>query len=98
MELNKLTAQEAAEMIEDGDDIGLSGFTPAGVPKMLPHAISEKALREHEAGRPFKINVYTGAATAQSCDRYLTNAQPILYRAPYTTKKEFRRHVNADEL
>ncbi|MDD4760616.1 MAG: acetyl-CoA hydrolase/transferase C-terminal domain-containing protein [Bacteroidaceae bacterium] len=98
MELNKLTAQEVAEMIQDGDDIGLSGFTPAGVPKMVPHAISEKALREHEAGRPFKINVYTGASTGQSCDGDLTNAQAIHFRAPYTTNKDFRRHVNADEL
>ena len=98
MELSKITAQEAAEQIQNGDNVGLSGFTPAGVPKTLPHVIAQKALREHEAGRPFKINVYTGASTGQSCDGDLTNAQAIAYRAPYTTNKDFRTHVNAGEL
>lgn len=98
MELNKITAQEAAAMIENGDNIGLSGFTPAGVPKSVPHALSEKALKEHEAGRTFLINIYTGASTGQSCDGDLTNAHAIKYRAPYTTNKDFRSHVNAGEL
>ena len=98
MELEKISAIEAAELIQNGDNVGLSGFTPAGVPKMLPHAIAEKAIREHEAGKPFKINVYTGASTGQSCDGDLTNAQAIAYRAPYTTNKDFRTHVNAGEV
>jgi succinate CoA transferase len=98
MELSKITAEEAASLIENGDNVGLSGFTPAGVPKMVPHAISVKAIKEHEAGRAFKINVYTGASTGQSCDGDLTNAQAIAYRAPYTTNRDFRSHVNAGEL
>ena len=98
MELNKITAEEAASLIENGDNIGLSGFTPAGAPKMVPHAISEKAVKEHKAGHAFKINVYTGASTGQSCDGDLTNAQAIKYRAPYTTNKDFRNHVNAGEV
>lgn len=98
MELNKITAEEATSLIENGDNIGLSGFTPAGAPKMVPHAISEKAVKEHKAGHAFKINVYTGASTGQSCDGDLTNAQAIKYRAPYTTNKDFRNHVNAGEV
>ena len=33
MGFNKITAAEAAALIQNGDTIGLSGFTPAGVPK-----------------------------------------------------------------
>lgn len=98
MKLNKISAQEAAEMVQNGDHIGLGGFTPAGVPKMVIHAISEKAVKEHEEGRAFKVNIYTGASTGQSCDGDMTNAQAIEYRAPYTTNRDFRRHVNAGEL
>lgn len=98
MELNKLTAAEAAEMIQNGDNIGLSGFTPAGVPKKITHELALKAEREHAAGHPFKVNIYTGASTGQSCDGDLANAQALNYRAPYTTNKDFRTHVNNGEI
>ena len=42
MAYTRLTAAEAAAMIKDQDNIGLSGFTPNGVPK----ATSENSLRE----------------------------------------------------
>ncbi|MBQ0049577.1 MAG: acetyl-CoA hydrolase [Bacteroidales bacterium] len=98
MEFNKITAAEAAALIQNGDTIGLSGFTPAGAPKSIPAAIAAKAEAEHAAGRPFKISIFTGASTGQSCDGALSNAQAIDYRAPYTTNGDFRKHVNNNEL
>ncbi len=53
---------------------------------------------EHAAGRPFKINIFTGAITGQSCDGELSNQQAIGFRAPYTTNSDFRKHVNACEI
>ncbi|MBQ8097944.1 MAG: acetyl-CoA hydrolase [Bacteroidaceae bacterium] len=98
MELNKITAQEAAALIQNGDNIGLSGFTPAGAPKIVTHALAERAAKEHAEGRPFKVNIYTGASTGQSCDGDMSNADAINFRAPYTTNKDFRRHVNNGEI
>ena len=98
MEFNKITAVEAAALIQNGDTIGLSGFTPAGVPKCIPAAIAEKAEAEHAAGNPFKISIFTGASTGQSCDGALSNAQAIDFRAPYTTNGDFRKRVNQNEL
>ena len=98
MELSKITAQEAAAMIHNGEHIGLSGFTPAGAPKRVTHALSERAAKEHAEGRPFKVNIYTGASTGQSCDGDLSNAEAIGFRAPYTTNSDFRRHVNNGEI
>ena len=43
MEFNKITAAEAAALIENGQTIGLSGFTPAGTPKCTPAEIAKKA-------------------------------------------------------
>ena len=85
MEFNKITAAEAAALIENGQTIGLSGFTPAGTPKCTPAEIAKKAEAEHEAGRPFKISIISGASTGQSCDGALANAQAIDFRTPYTT-------------
>ena len=98
MGFNKITAAEAAALIQNGDTIGLSGFTPAGVPKSVPAEIARKAEKEHAEGKEFKINILTGASTGQSCDGMLANAHAIKFRAPYTTNKDFRTHVNNNEI
>ena len=98
MAYKRITAAEAAAMIRNGENIGLSGFTPAGTAKAVTKELAKKALAEHEAGREFKVGLFTGASTGQSADGDLSNAQAIKYRAPYTTNGDFRRHVNAGEI
>ena len=98
MSLKRITAAEAAAQIENGHTLGLSGFTPAGVPKSVTAELAKKAHTEHEAGRPFKVNIFTGASTGQSCDGMLANEQAIGLRAPYTTNPDFRKHVNLNEI
>ena len=36
----RMTADEAAEIIQHNDMVAFSGFTPAGSPKALPTAVS----------------------------------------------------------
>ncbi len=98
MDFKRIAASEAAAMVKDGQTIGLSGFTPAGSPKCTTAEIARKAEAEHKAGRPYKINVFTGASTGQSCDGVLSNAQAIEFRAPYTTNSDFRKRVNNGEI
>ncbi|MCM1483701.1 MAG: hypothetical protein NC043_05150, partial [Muribaculaceae bacterium] len=43
-------------MINNGDNLGFSGFTASGSPKVVPEALAARAEKEHEAGRPFKVN------------------------------------------
>ena len=93
-----MTAAEAAALIKNGDHIAMSGFTPAGVAKATTKELAKIAVAEHEAGREFKVAIFTGASTGQSTDGDLANAQAILYRAPYTTNPDFRKHVNAGEI
>ncbi|MFA5470053.1 MAG: acetyl-CoA hydrolase, partial [Bacteroidales bacterium] len=68
MSLNFVTAREAASVIKHNDNVGFSGFTPAGAPKVLAEAIAEKAKTEQQAGREFKIGMFTGASTGDSLD------------------------------
>ena len=49
-----ITAEEAASHIKNGDTVGLSGFTAPGVPKDTFDAVAAHAVKEHEAGRPYK--------------------------------------------
>jgi succinate CoA transferase len=98
MSFKFITAAEAASLVNDGDNIAVSGFTPAGTAKAVTKAIAERAEEEHAKGHPFQIGVYTGASTGDATDGTLSRAKAIRFRAPYTTLPEFRKHVNNGEI
>lgn len=90
-----LTAQEAASHIKNGYNVGFSGFTVSGTPKVVSVAIADFAKKEHEAGREFKINVFTGASTNDFVDGELTRANAINKRTPYQSCTDFRKAANS---
>ncbi len=92
-----MSAQEAAEFVNDGDIIGFSGFTPAGCPKEVPTAIAHKAERLHAEGKPFQIGMYTGASTGDSLDGMLARAHAIKFRTPYQSNKDLRAALNTHD-
>ena len=42
-----ITATEAAQMIKNGQSVGLSGFTPAGAPKAVTKELAKLAQSYH---------------------------------------------------
>ena len=68
MALKFITAEEAASYVHHNDNVGFSGFTPAGCPKVVPGAIARKAAEEHAKGNPFQIGMFTGASTGDKLD------------------------------
>ena len=90
--------EEAAEYIQNGMTIGVSGFTSPGCPKVVPPAIAAKAVREHEAGREFKVNIFSGASTNDNIDGELTRAHAINFRAPYQSLGDMRKGINTGEI
>ena len=95
MALPFMTAAEAAQLINHGDICGMGGFTPAGAPKDVPTAIAQRAEAFHAEGKPFKIGMYTGASTGDSCDGALARAHAIEFRTPYQGNKDLRTELNA---
>ena len=93
--LPRLTAAEAASLINDGDTIAFSGFTPAGAPKAVTLALAERAKAIHAEGKPFKVGVITGASTGKSLDGALANADAISFRTPYQSNADLRKSINA---
>ena len=89
-----MSAQEAADFIQNGDNLGLSGFTAAGIPKCVPRAIAEKAKALHAEGKPFKVSVYTGASTSPSVDGALVEADALDRRTPYQSSPALRTACN----
>ena len=98
MVLKFMTAQEAAEFVNNGDIVGMGGFTPAGAPKDVPTAIAHKAEKLHAEGKPFKIGMYTGASTGDSCDGMLARAQAVEFRTPYQSTKDMRAELNKQNV
>ena len=95
MALKFITADEAAALVQHGDNVGFSGFTPAGCPKVVPGAIAKRAEAEHAAGRPFKIGMFTGASTGDRLDGALARAEAVKFRTPYQSNKDMRTGINA---
>jgi propionyl-CoA:succinyl-CoA transferase len=92
-----MTAEEAASHIQHGDTIGFSGFTPAGACKSIPIALAARARAEHDAGRPFKVGVLTGASTGPSLDGALAGAEAISFRTPYQSDATLRKQINTGQ-
>lgn len=98
MAYNYITAAEAAEMIKHGDTIGLSGFTAPGAPKLISEHLAVKAEKEHAEGRPFKVNIFTGASTSDHVDGVLSRANAINMRAPYQNVPDLRKRINCHDV
>jgi succinate CoA transferase len=90
----RLTPLEAAEQIRDGETVAFSGFTPAGAPKETPKAIATRAGTLHQAGKPYRIGVLTGASTGKSLDGALAKSDSILFRTPYQNDPDLRKSIN----
>lgn len=88
-----VSAEEAASWIEDGMNIGMSGFTLFGDPKEFPLALSKRGETED-----FKINLYTGASLGPAADQSMAEAGIINLRVPYQGNPVMRKKINTGEI
>jgi succinyl-CoA:acetate CoA-transferase len=93
-----MTATDAASLIPSGATVGMSGFTGAGYPKLLPLALAERINAHHARGQKFKLNVWTGASTAPELDGALAKVDGIELRLPYQSDPTCRKRINAGRM
>lgn len=92
--VNKVvSAEDAAALIQDGDIVGMSGFTRAGDAKVVPLALAQRAKNEK-----IKIDVYTGASLGPEVDQILAEAGAIRKRGPYQGDPAIRNLINKGEV
>src|SRR3954451_13959660 len=91
-------AEAAAGHIRHGDTVGMSGFTGAGYPKVVPQALAKEIHDAHDAGEPFKVNVWTGASTAPELDGALASVDGIELRLPYQSDPISREKINSGRM
>ncbi|OUM84142.1 MAG: acetyl-CoA hydrolase [Bacillus thermozeamaize] len=88
-------AEEAAQWIGHGMTLAMGGFAQAGDAKAVPRALVERVRRE---GKPFKINVFTGASINSEIDGLFAEAGIVNLRLPYQSEKRMRERINAGEV
>lgn len=98
MSIPFITAEEAASYIKNGDNVAFSGFTASGTPKVVTVALAERAKKLHEEGKPFKINVFTGASTNDHVDGEFARANAVAIRTPYQSHSDMRKSLNSAEM
>ena len=89
-----MSAEEAAALIQNGELIGVSGFTLAGYPKEVPKALAERGKALREAGVDFKVSLFSGASTGDECDGNLARAGILDWRMPYQSNPSLRKAIN----
>jgi acyl-CoA hydrolase len=92
------TAEEAAEHIDPGDTVGISGFTGAGYPKAVPTALAARIEAARRDGGRFRIQAWSGASTAPDLDGVLAAVHGISKRIPYQSDPTLRRQINDGEV
>jgi succinyl-CoA:acetate CoA-transferase len=93
-----MSADDAAALIAPGSTVGMSGFTGSGYPKAVPLALAARIEREHAAGRPFQVRIWTGASTGPELDGALAKANGIEFRLPYNSDPVAREKINRGEM
>lgn len=94
----RLSAPDAAALIQPGMTVAMSGFTGAGYPKAVPQALAARMEQVHAGGGEFRVRVLTGASTAPELDGVLARAKGMELRLPYQSDPVLREQINAGEL
>lgn len=94
----RMSAAQAAELIQPGMTVAMSGFTGAGYPKALPQALATRIEGAHALGEAFRVKVLTGASTAPELDGVLAKAEGIELRLPYQSDPNLRDRINSGDL
>src|ERR1035437_1145001 len=93
-----MSADAAASLIQNGDNVGMSGFTGAGYPKLVPAALARHIEQANHGGNLFRIGVWTGASTAPELDGALAKVGGIEMRLPYQSDPTCRARINAGQM
>ncbi|MGN0001930.1 MAG: acetyl-CoA hydrolase/transferase family protein [Sphingobacterium composti] len=88
-----MSADAAAQLIQDGMVVGSSGFTKAGDSKVVLPALAERAKREK-----VKITLMTGASLGHDTDGKLAEAGALTKRMPFQVDRTLRNKINAGEV
>ncbi|WP_027389549.1 acetyl-CoA hydrolase/transferase C-terminal domain-containing protein [Chrysiogenes arsenatis] len=78
-------------------DLGWSGFTPVGYPKVVPIAIAEHVERNNLQGK-WKFNLFIGASVGAETEDRWAGLDIIDRRWPYQTGSNLKNAINSGKI
>jgi len=82
----KMDPKDCVQFFKPGMDIGCSGFTPAGYPKVVPIALADYVEENNLQGK-WKFNLFIGASVGVEFEDRWATLDMIDRRWPYQTGK-----------
>lgn len=91
-----VSSQEAVSVIEDGMTVAVSGYTPAGYPKIIPIELVKQ--HNQSSGESFKINLISGASVGPEIDSEMSAAGLIRRRIPFQANSNLSKLINQGKV
>jgi len=88
-----MAAEETIRFFRDGMDLGWSGFTPVGYPKVVPLALADYVEKNNLQGK-MRFNLFIGASIGAEVEDRWASLQMTDKRWPYQTGKVVQKQVN----
>lgn len=82
-----MSADQAAQVIQTGMTVGMSGFTIVGYPKAIPHALVK-------SGHAKELTICIGASVGDDLDGAMVRAGLVKKRYSYQSNKDMRSAIN----
>lgn len=88
-----MQAEDTIPFFKNGMDLGWSGFTPVGYPKVVPLALADYVEANNLQGK-MRFNLFIGASIGQEVEDRWASLQMTDKRWPYQTGKVIQKQVN----
>lgn len=88
-----MNAEDTIRFFKDGMDLGWSGFTPVGYPKVVPLALADYVEQNNLQGK-MRFNLFIGASIGAEVEDRWAELGMTDKRWPYQTGKIIQKQVN----
>ncbi len=92
-----MSAEETIPFFKNGMDLGWSGFTPVGYPKVVPAALADY-VEENDLQGKMRFNLFIGASIGAEIEDRWASLKMTDKRWPYQTGKVIQKGVNNGEV
>lgn len=91
------TAEEVIPLFKDGMNLGWSGFTPVGYPKVIPKALADHVEANNLQGK-LRFNLLIGASVGIETEDRWASLDMIARRWPYQSGKNIQKGINSGRI
>jgi acetyl-CoA hydrolase len=88
-----MTVEETIPLFKDGMNLGWSGFTPVGYPKVIPKALADHVEANNLQGK-LRFNLLIGASVGTETEDRWASLDMISRRWPYQSGKNIQKGIN----